>query len=81
MWEVIQDKDSYFLEELDKTLMKSLIHGNYLKKFWLQDSYFNIPENSNKNSSKNQDSDNEILEDEENDMWWISEEKDFAVLI
>ena len=66
MQEVIQDKGFYFLEELDKTLMKSSIYGNYLKKFWLWDLYFDVPENDDKNDSKNQDSDNKILKDGEN---------------
>ena len=35
--EVISDKNSYFLEELNKIAMKSFIHDNKLKKFWLQD--------------------------------------------
>jgi len=35
---MISDKDSYFLEELNKIIMKSSVHDNRLKKFWLQDS-------------------------------------------
>ena len=30
---MISDKDSYFLEELNKIIMKSSVHDNRLKKF------------------------------------------------
>ena len=40
--EVISEKDSYFLEELNRTSKKSFIYDNRLKKFWLQDPHFNI---------------------------------------
>ena len=36
--EMISDKDSYFLKKLNKTAMKSSVHDNRLKKFWLWDS-------------------------------------------
>jgi len=35
---IISDKDSYFLEELNETVMKSFVNDNRLKKFWLQNS-------------------------------------------
>jgi len=36
--EMIFDKNSYFLEKLNKTTMKNSVHNNKLKKFWLWDS-------------------------------------------
>ena len=67
MQEVIQDKKFYFLKKLDKILIKSSIYNNYLKKFWLQDSHFDILNNSNKENNKNQDSDYKIVQDRKND--------------
>ena len=38
--------------------MNSSAHDNWLKKFWLQDSWFEISENDNEISNKNQASEN-----------------------
>ena len=35
IWEMISDKNSYFLEELNETTMKNSVYNNKLKKFWL----------------------------------------------
>ena len=52
VWEMISDKDSYFLEELNETIMKSSVHNNRLKKFWLWDLWFDISEDE---TSENDD--------------------------
>ena len=54
---MIPDKGSYFLEELDGTAMKSPVHGNRLKKFWLRDPRFDISENDEASENGDRDSD------------------------
>ena len=69
---MISDKDSYFLEELNETAMKSSVHDNRLKKFWLQDSQFDISENDEALKNDDQDSDIDISKTKNNDQDWIS---------
>ncbi len=64
--EVISDKDSYFLEELNDTLKKNSVHDNRLKKFWLQDSCFDILKNNNVSKNNDCNLDINILENREN---------------
>ena len=78
---MISDKDSYFLEKLNETIMKNFIYNNKLKKFWLQDSWFDISENDEASENDNQDSDISILKMRNNNQNWISNEKEFAVII
>ena len=84
VWKIIPNLGFYFLEELDETSITSSIHDDQLKKFWLQDSRFNISDN-NKNSdddSTEQFTDNrEKIDFEKKDEDWIFSEKKFAVLI
>ena len=37
IWEVIEKKETYFLEKLDETLIKKHFHENWVKKFWTHD--------------------------------------------
>ena len=78
---MISDKDSYFLEELNETAMKSSVHDNRLKKFWLWDSQFDILKNDEASENDDQNSDINILKTKDNDQDWISNEKEFAVII
>ena len=72
---MISDKSSYFLEKLNETTMKSSVYSNKLKKFWLQDSQFNISENDEASENDDWDSDIDILKTENNDQDWISKKK------
>ena len=78
---MISDKDSYFLEKLNETVMKSSVHDNRLKKFWLWDSQFDISKNDEVFENNDQDSDIDVLKIENNDQNWISNEKEFTVII
>ena len=78
---MISDKDSYFLKELNKIIIKSSVHDNRLKKFWLWDSWFNISKNDEASENNDQDSDINISKTEDNDQDWISNEKEFTVII
>ena len=78
---MILDKDSYFLEKLNETAMKSSVHDNKLKKFWLQDSWFNISENDKASENDDQNYDINISKTENNNQDWISNEKKFTVII
>ena len=73
--EVIPDKGSYFLEELDGTLKESPVHGNRLKKFWLRDPRFDISENDER------DSDVDMPDVGDNNRQLIPEGENFAVII
>ena len=79
--EVISDKNSYFLEELNEIAMKSSVHDNRLKKFWLWDSQFDILENDKASENGDQDSDVNISNMRDNDQDWISNDEEFAVII
>ena len=79
--EMISDKDSYFLEELNETVMKNSVHDNRLKKFWLWDSQFDILKNDKTFKNSDQDSDNDVSKMRDNDWDWISNKKEFAVII
>ena len=72
---MISDKDSYLLEKLNETVMKSSVHDNRLKKFWLWDLWFDISENDDQNSDIN------VLKTENNDQDWISNKKEFVMII
>ena len=78
---MISNKDSYFLEELNKIIMKNSVHDNRLKKFWLWDLWFNISKNDEASENNDQDSDINISKTEDNDQDWISNEKEFTVII
>ena len=78
---MISDKNSYFLEELNEIMMKNFVHDNKLKKFWLQDSWFDISKNDEASENDNQDSDIDILKTENNDQDWILKEKEFVMII
>ena len=81
IWEMISDKDSYFLEKLNETVMKSSVHGNRLKKFWLWDLQFDILKNDEASENDDWDSDIDILKMKDNDQDWISKKEEFAVII
>ena len=78
---MISDKSLYFLEELNETVMKSFVHDNRLKKFWLQDSWFDISENDEASENDDQDSDIDVLKTEDNNQDWIPNEEEFVVII
>ena len=79
--EVISDKNSYFLEELNETVMKNFVHDNRLKKFWLQNLWFDISKNDKASENDDQDSDVNISNTRDNDQDWISNDKEFTVII
>ena len=78
---MISDKNSYFLKKLNKTAMKSFVHDNKLKKFWLQDSQFDISENDKASENDNWDSDINVSKMRNNDQDWISNKKEFVMII
>ena len=78
---MISDKSSYFLEELNETVMKNFVHDNKLKKFWLWDLWFDISENDKAFENDDQDSDISVLKMKDNNQDWISNKKEFAVII
>ena len=65
--EMISDKDSYFLEKLNETVMKNSVHDNKLKKFWLQDSQFDISKNDEAFENDNWDSNISVSKMRDND--------------
>ena len=73
--EVILEKGSYFLEELDGTPKKNPVHGNRLKKFWLRDPRFDIPEDDER------DGDVDMPDVRDNNQHLIPERETFAVII
>ena len=81
IWKIISDKNSYLLEKLNETAMKNSVHDNKLKKFWLQDLWFDISENNEAFENDDQDSDISVSKTENNDQNWISNEKEFAIII
>ena len=78
---MISDKDSYFFEELNETAMKSSVYDNRLKKFWLWDLWFDISENNEAFENNDWNSDINVLKMRDNNQDWISNEKEFAVII
>ncbi len=72
---MISDKDSYFLEELNETVMKSSVYDNRLKKFWLWDLWFDISENNKTSENDDWDSDINVLKIKNNNQDWISKKK------
>ena len=78
---MISDKDSYFLEKLNETAMKNSVHNNRLKKFWLWDSWFDILKNNEASENDDQDSDINVSKTRNNDQDWISNEKEFVMII
>ena len=79
--EIISDKNSYFLEKLNETMMKNFVYNNKLKKFWLQDSQFDISENNKASENDDQDSDIDISKTKNNNQNWISNKKFFMMII
>ena len=79
--EVISDKNSYFLEKLNETMMKNFVYNNKLKKFWLWDSQFNISENDKAFENNDWNSDINVLKMRNNDQDWISKKKEFMMII
>ena len=78
---MISDKDSYFLEELNETTIKSFVHNNRLKKFWLWDLWFDISKNDEASENDDQNSDIDILKMRDNNQDWISKKKEFVMII
>ena len=62
-------------------MMKNFVHDNKLKKFWLQDSWFDISKNDKAFENNDQDSDIDISKTENNDQDWISKRKEFVMII
>ena len=52
-----------------------------MKKFWLQDSQFDISENNKTFENNDQDSDINVLKTEDNNQDWILNEKKFVMII
>jgi len=80
--EVIEEKGTYFLEELDGTPIKKHFHGNRVKKFWARDELMYVPiqegdEGNDEAGCLNQ----EEQQDNENEARWIPPGQDFAVVI
>ena len=78
---MISDKSLYFLEKLNEIMMKSSVYDNRLKKFWLWDSWFNILKNDEASENDDWDSDIDVSKTENNDQDWISNEKEFTMII
>ena len=78
---MISDKDSYFLEKLNETMMNNSVHDNRLKKFWLWDSWFDISKNDETSENDDQNSNIDVLNVRDNDQDWISNRKEFVIII
>ena len=78
---MISDKNSYLLEKLNETTMKNSVHDNKLKKFWLWDLQFDISKNDKASENDDQDSDINVSKTEDNNQDWISNEKEFVMII
>ena len=61
--------------------MKNSVHDNKLKKFWLQDSQFDISKNNEAFENDDQDSDISVSKMKDNNQDWISNEKEFVMII
>ncbi len=68
IWKMISNKNSYFFKELNETVMKNSVHDNRLKKFWLQNSQFNILKNDEASENDDWDSDINILKMKNNNQ-------------
>ena len=82
VWEIIEKKETYFLEKLDETLIKKHFHENQVKKFWTHDKliYMSIQKEDESNDEA------EYLNQEEqqnnkNEAQWISLKQNFTVII
>ena len=62
-------------------MMKNFVYNNKLKKFWLQDSQFDISENNKASENNDWDSDIDILKTKNNNQDWISKKKKFVIII
>ena len=78
---MISDKNSYFLEELNETAMKNFVHDNRLKKFWLWDLWFDILKDDKTSENNDWNSDVNVSNMKNNDQDWISNEKEFVMII
>ena len=81
IWKIISDKNSYFLEELNEIMMKNSVYNNRLKKFWLWDSWFDISKNNKASENDDWDYDINISKTKNNNQDWISNEKEFMMII
>jgi len=85
--EIINDKGTYKLEELDGTPLKHPVHGNRLKKFWLRDESFRVVEEDEGSAQENQSemkdpaTDEDEIQDDNNAADWIPPGRSFAVVI
>ena len=61
--------------------MKNSVHDNKLKKFWLQDSWFDILKNDKASENDDWDSDISVSKTEDNNQDWILNEKEFVIII
>ena len=66
---------------MNETAMKNSVHDNKLKKFWLQDSQFDISENNETSENDDWDSDINVLKMRDNNQDWISNKKEFTMII
>ena len=81
IWEVISDKNSYFLKNLNEIMMKNSVYDNKLKKFWLWNLQFDILKNDKTSENNDQDSDINVLKMRDNNQDWISNKKEFTMII
>ena len=85
--DVINEKGTYFLEELDGTPFRKNFHGNRIKRFWARDKSMYVPiddseeEESDAGEENDPIVDKEQQQDDENEARWIPPGQDFAVVI
>ena len=84
---IINNKETYKLKKLDEISLKHPVHGNRLKKFWLQDKSFRVVEENEESVQENQSeikdsaTDENKIQDNNNAADWISLRRSFVVII
>ena len=80
--EVIEKKETYFLEKLDEVLIKKHFHENQVKKFWACDKLMYVSiEKEDESNNKAECLNQEEQQNNKNEAQWIPPEQNFAVII
>ena len=82
VWEVIEKKKTYFLEKLDKVLIKKHFHENQVKKFWAYDKLmYMFIKKENENNDETECLNQEKQQNNKNKAWWILLRQNFTMII
>ena len=76
------EKKTYFLEKLDKALIKKHFHENQVKKFWACDELiYMFIEKKNESNDKAKCLNQKKQQNNENETQWILLEQNFVMII